>query len=262
VSTSEPEARVMKLPDRSFAPAYNGQVTTDAAHGFIVAHDLTPQGSDFEQLTPALEKVKEMFGQMPDQTVVDGGYISRANIVGLSGRTDLVGPAEVLDKDAKERLRRNGIADEFRTELFVWNPATNTLECPAGCTLKEVAKRRGKGKTAHQYQANAADCGKCEYKEQCCPKSAQRRVTRLKEDEAVERFRRKMKEPAMKAIYKTRSQVAEFPNCWVKQKFGLRRFHVRGLVKAGTEFLWHVIAYNVQQWIRLVWMKQASDVAN
>jgi Transposase DDE domain len=261
VSTTEPEARIMKLPDKSFGPAYNGQITIEAENGIIVGVEVTQQGSDFEQLTPALEAVNERFSQMPGQTVVDGGYVSRANIVELSGRTDLIGPAGVLDKDAKERQRRNGIADEFAHEMFVYDRATNTFRCPAGCHLKEVSKRRGTGKIDHLYQARAADCGTCEHKARCCPKTKQRRVTRIEEDEAVERFRHKMKDEKLKAIYKTRAQIAEFPNCWLKQKFGLRRFHVRGLAKVGTELLWHVIAYNLQQWIRLVWRQGAGEVA-
>ena len=38
------------------------------------------------------------------------------------------------------------------------------------------------------------------------------------------RFRQKMQTDEAKAIYKTRSQVAEFPNLWIKTKFGLRQF--------------------------------------
>ena len=56
-----------------------------------------------------------------------------------------------------------------------------------------------------------------------------------------------------KAIYRERGAIAEFPNAWIKEKLGLRRFHVRGLLKAGMETLWVCLTYNVQQWIRLVW---------
>lgn len=198
---------------------------------------------------------------MPGQTVVDGGYVSRGNIVELCGTTDLIGPANVLDKDAKERQRRSGIADEFIAKRFVYDAATNSFQCPVGCHLKQISKRAGPGKIDHLYQARTADCEKCAHKAQCCPQTEQRRITRVEEEEAVQRFRKKMEGEDLKAIYKTRSQIAEFPNCWLKEKFGLRRFHVRGLTKVGTEMLWHVIAYNVQQWIRLVWRQAESAAA-
>ena len=56
-----------------------------------------------------------------------------------------------------------------------------------------------------------------------------------------------------KAIYRQRSEVAEFPNAWIKAKFGLRQFRVRGLVKAGIEALWACFTYNIKLWIRLCW---------
>jgi transposase len=73
VSVSEPEARIMHQPEHGFAPAYNAQLSTDAEHGMIVNVALTDNGSDFPQLAPAVEQIKENFGKMPEQVVVDGG---------------------------------------------------------------------------------------------------------------------------------------------------------------------------------------------
>ena len=253
VSMSEPDARIMKTAEKTFVPAYNAQLTTAADHGIIIQAEVTQQGSDYQQLIPALEQVKSTFGKIADQTVVDGGYMSRENIVALDGRTDLIGPFDTEKKNAKERLRRNGIAEQFGSQAFVFDRATNTLECPQGCTLKVIGQKVGIGKTEHYYQAQARDCGGCAHKSQCCPKTKARRVTRIEEAAEVQRLRRKMESESVKAIYKTRARVAEFPNCWIKEKFRLRRFHVRGLEKVRMELKWHVIAYNLQQWMRLVW---------
>jgi hypothetical protein len=51
--------------------------------------------------------------------------------------------------------------------------------------------------------------------------------------------------------YRRRGKVVEFCHAWIKSKLGLRQFHVRGLAKVGTEFLWACLTYNLQQWIRL-----------
>ncbi len=56
-----------------------------------------------------------------------------------------------------------------------------------------------------------------------------------------------------KAIYKQRGEVAEFPNAWIKEKFGLRQFRLRGIVKVGIEALWACFTYNIKLWIRLCW---------
>ena len=65
--------------------------------------------------------------------------------------------------------------------------------------------------------------------------------------------RQKLQTDEAKAIYKTRSQVAEFPNLWIKAKFGLRQFSVRGVAKVSVESQWVALTYNIQQWIRLRW---------
>ena len=67
----------------------------------------------------------------------------------------------------------------------------------------------------------------------------------------MRRYLQRMKQPATKELYGRRSQVAEFPNLWMKAVKKWRRFSVRGAVKAGIEALWVALAYNVAQWIRL-----------
>ncbi len=69
----------------------------------------------------------------------------------------------------------------------------------------------------------------------------------------VAAFREKMKTEAAQQIYKKRGAVAEFPNGWIKDKLGIRKFRLRGMAKATTEALWGAFTYNVQQWIRLSW---------
>lgn len=45
---------------------------------------------------------------------------------------------------------------------------------------------------------------------------------------------------------------------WIKDKLGLRKFRVRGLIKAGMELVWASLTYNVMQWIRLSWRPAVS----
>lgn len=61
VSTTDPQARVMKQPDGGFAPSYNVQINTDAANAVIVAVDVTQAGNDFEQLTVGVDRVEQIF---------------------------------------------------------------------------------------------------------------------------------------------------------------------------------------------------------
>ena len=65
-----------------------------------------------------------------------------------------------------------------------------------------------------------------------------------------------MKTAEAQEIYKQRAQTAEFPIAWLKEKIGLRRFRVRGLLKAELEALWACITHNLQHWVRLRWKPQ------
>ena len=69
----------------------------------------------------------------------------------------------------------------------------------------------------------------------------------------VSAFRARQASPETRTLLRERGRVAEFVNAWLKEKLDLRRFHVRGLAKVGTEALWAVLTYNIQQWIRLRW---------
>jgi cytoskeletal protein RodZ len=52
VSTTDPEARVMKMADGGFRPACNVEFATDCAHQIILGVDVTNSGSDMGQLLP------------------------------------------------------------------------------------------------------------------------------------------------------------------------------------------------------------------
>ena len=64
-------------------------------------------------------------------------------------------------------------------------------------------------------------------------------------------FRAKMNSEEAKAIYQKRGAVAEFPNLWIKEKFGWRQFSVRGWNKVRIEATWVGLAYNIQPRLRL-----------
>jgi hypothetical protein len=77
VSTTDPDARVMKMPDGGFRPAFNVQLatTTDAARA-IVGVSVTNRGGGQGQATPMLEQIEARTGVRPTELLVDGGYPS------------------------------------------------------------------------------------------------------------------------------------------------------------------------------------------
>ena len=75
VSTTDPDARVMKMGDGGFRPAFNLQfaTTTDAAR-VIVGVTASNRGSDMGESTPMLAQIVARTGVCPTELLVDGGY--------------------------------------------------------------------------------------------------------------------------------------------------------------------------------------------
>ena len=78
VSTTDPAARVMKMADGGFRPAYNFEFATDTAHRVIVGVDVTNAGSDKAELVPMIPPEQARCAQLPDDWLVDGGFVSQA----------------------------------------------------------------------------------------------------------------------------------------------------------------------------------------
>jgi transposase len=256
VSTTDPQARIMKQNDGGFAPSYNVQISTDAAHGVIVGVEATQAGNDFDQLVPAVERVQEAFGKAPEQVVADGGYVNRDNIVAMAAaEVEFIGPACDEKGKGDSSYAQRGVAPEYRAEAFVYDAASDSYCCPEGKILVYEGKDQTHQYVSYRYRASAEDCRACPAKGQCCQKNQKtgRSIQRKEELREVAEFRDKMQTDAMREIYGQRSQIAEFPNLWIKAKLKLRQFAVRGLRKVGMECLWACLTYNIQQWIRLAW---------
>ena len=81
VSTTDAEARRMKMPNGGFNPAVNVQLATDTKSRAIVGLEVTNEGSDNVGLsTPMREQVEQRSGQQVEQQLVDGGYMRKQDI--------------------------------------------------------------------------------------------------------------------------------------------------------------------------------------
>ena len=79
-STTDPEARVVKMADGGFRPAYNMQVASVAGEQIVVAVEISTSSSDRGLARPMLEKIEATYGELPNQHLVDGGYSKNDDI--------------------------------------------------------------------------------------------------------------------------------------------------------------------------------------
>jgi hypothetical protein len=79
VSTTDPEATVMKMADGGFRPAYNvHQLSTDTNAQIIAGVEVATCGSDPGQMAPMVEQIHERYERYPKDVLVDGGFVKHA----------------------------------------------------------------------------------------------------------------------------------------------------------------------------------------
>jgi transposase len=263
VSSTDPQSRIMKQSDGGFAPSYNVQIDTDARSGVVVAVEVVQAGNDFEQLESGIERVKQNLGKSPAQVVTDGGFVSGRNIKMMSDwGIEFIAPCanEAVAK-GKSFYEERSVSGEYHSSRFIYDAHSDSYRCPQGRILSYEGKEQRHLQMSYRYRAQRSDCEQCSVKNQCCPGNrVMGRSVHRKEDLAeVTELRERMATERAKEIYKTRAQVAETPNLWIKAKFGLRQFSVCGLRKVGMEALWACLTYNIRLWVRLCW-RQTADV--
>ena len=104
VSTTDPDARKMKMANGGFDPAYNVQFATDANARVIVGVTVTNAGTDGGELSPMLDKIKQSYGKQPKRALVDRAFATIESVtLAEAGGTQVISSVP-----RAEELRRNG----------------------------------------------------------------------------------------------------------------------------------------------------------
>jgi hypothetical protein len=127
-STTDAEARVMKMGDGGFRPAVNVQyaVAGSSMGGprTIVGVQVTNLGSDMGSLMPMAEQIKARTGDFPKVVLADGGHAKREDIVAMKKNgIDILVPVADNAKPI-DRLRSEGAP----AELIAWRERMETSE--------------------------------------------------------------------------------------------------------------------------------------
>ena len=136
VSTTDPSARVMKMPDGGFRPAYNVQLATDTESQVIVGVKVTNQGTDQGEAMGVEEQVAQRTGKHPEAYLIDGGFVDLKDIAALEYQGVKV---YAPPKDRKEHeLRKKGYQRKVAESPVVvaWRERMGTEEA------KKVYKER------------------------------------------------------------------------------------------------------------------------
>lgn len=150
-STTDADARVMKMGDGGFRPAFNVQFATTCEDQVIVGMEVVNAGSDMAQLAPMVEQVEQRLGQTPDEWLVDGGFPAHEQIDAVAGKTDVYAP--VPEPRAKKDAKKDEAGNQVQQDKHAPKPGDS----------EEVAKWRARmaseeAKEIYKQRAATAEC--------------------------------------------------------------------------------------------------------
>lgn len=103
-STTDPEARNMKMADGGFRPAYNVQFATDGESRVIVGVAVTNEGTDGDQMPSMRDKVEADYGKSPRQMLVDGAFATKDSVTAV----ETEGTEVISSIPRFEQLKKHG----------------------------------------------------------------------------------------------------------------------------------------------------------
>lgn len=103
-STTDPDARRMKMADGGTRPAVNVQYASDSSARVILGVEVSSDGTDGSKLPPMLDQLEDRYGIIPERALVDSAYATKDSVQ----QAESVGTAVVSTVPRSEQLRRHG----------------------------------------------------------------------------------------------------------------------------------------------------------
>lgn len=239
ISLTDPDARSMKTRGTGVV-GYNVQTAVDTTNHLIVAHEVTNDGVDRNQLASMAHQARAAIGAEALTVIADRGYYKGEEILACheAGITAIV--PKIMTSGAKAEGR-------FDKADFIYDAATDEFQCPAGQRLIWRFSGIEKGMTMHRYWSS--HCPRCPIKDKCTP-SVYRRVSRWEHQSVLDDMQTKL-DNAPDSM-RIRRQTVEHPFGTIKLWMGSAHFLTKTLDRVSTEMGLHVLAYNLKRVMRIL----------
>lgn len=104
VSTTDPDARNMKMANGGYNPAFSVQFASDMKSRIIMGVDVSNAGTDGNELGPMVEQLETRYGRIPRRTVTDSAYATKPSVTKVSQK----GVEIIANIPRAGQLRMNG----------------------------------------------------------------------------------------------------------------------------------------------------------
>jgi len=239
ISLTDPDARSMRIRG-SGVVGYNVQTAVDAKHHLIVAHEVTNNGSDRDQLSSMAIQARDAMGAQELTAIADRGYYKSEEILS----SYQAGITVIVPKSMTSNAKAEG---RFDKADFIYDAQKNEYRCPAGQALIWRCENVENGLKLNRYWSS--NCKSCAIKERCTP-SGQRRVTRWEHEDILEAMQARLDhQPEAMRI---RRQTVEHIFGTLKYWMGTSHFLTKTIDRVSTEMSLHVLAYNLKRVMKLM----------
>jgi len=158
VSLTDPDSRGQKR----VGVGYNVQVAVDAKHDLIVETEVVQDANDRKQLSALAIAAKTELGVEQLKAVADSGYDEAEQFKACAD----AGIEVYVPAQGTTSGKTNTGQQIFPKEAFIYDPARDLYQCPAGQELKRRSEAFHKGKVKLEYW-NRSACPGCRLKPQC-----------------------------------------------------------------------------------------------
>jgi transposase len=234
LSQTDPDARSMQHRGGGIV-GYNVQAAVDTKHHLIVAHEVTTAGHDRTQLANMGKQAKDALQKEALTVVADKGYYKGEEVVACVEN----GITPIMPKCLTSGNKANGLFDKRH---FVYDPKSNTYQCPAGDVLIERFRSLEKGKQLSTYWSS--NCKQCALKPSCTT-SDQRRVRRWEKEAVLDQMQSNLEN--MPDAMKIRRCTIEHTFGTLKHWMGASHFLMKTKSHVSTEMSLHILAYNMKR---------------
>ena len=136
-STTDPEARRMKMPDGGFRPALNVESAIDTGSGLVVGVDVVSVGSDNGQLLPMVERIEKRYAKVPARMLADGDFANLEDIQKISEKgSSVYAPVKNAKKELEAGKDPYAAKPKDAAGVGSWRERMGTE------SAKEIYKRR------------------------------------------------------------------------------------------------------------------------
>jgi len=243
INSTDPECVNVKGRQGSHA-GYNVQSVVDEKHGFIIHTDVVNENNDRNQFANQINQANETLEKKCSIACADTGYDNTGELKKIDDQEIKV-IVPLQQQANKDKLQG------FDKDNFKYDRQRDCYLCPERHELNRKTVNTTKNSIIYQI-TDSSICLGCQHFNTCTTNKDGRRISRLIEEDAREKFKSEYNQPESQAIYKLRQQKVELPFGYIKYNLRANGFLMRGREGTKAEISLLASCFNLSRMITLL----------